>query len=513
MGRRSILCFLGTSFLLLSNAFIVIQKDRSTLQLSVSKVSAEKQPKKNRKGGKPLVRKPESKPTSRYVAVAALNEPKSTFPLQSLEDLADFRALSTRDRSFARLLVAEAERYRGQLDKVIEHCRDISPKRPSTVDRFVDAVLRVGAVQLLFLSTPPHAAVGETVQVLRMVDVGEPRIRYANAVLRRIARDQATILEASDAKPSDNVAEWLLREWRQAWGEKATSDIVDAALRESPRCLSVRLQPEADIQHQLQTVCDLFPVAQVLPQGSIRIQTPPAGAVSTWPAFESGTWWLQDPSATIPAMALYQILSQGSRNSVENLCVVDLCAAPGGKTAQLCNYGFTVTAVEKSERRSRRLEENLKRLEFDWTTVVVDGTTYVPEQPAAGVLVDVPCTATGTASKRPDVLRRPSDYTELLDIQYRLATHAVESIIGDGGILVYATCSLLKQEGEDQVQKLLNGDPRLETVRFQHGEIPGFDSAIDKNGWIRVLPGSPSLPAELRQSDGFFVARLRRKTG
>lgn len=198
--------------------------------------------------------------------------------------------------------------------------------------------------------------------------------------------------------------------------------------------------------------------------------------------------------------------------------VVDCCASPGGKSAQLCNFGFKVTAIEKSERRSRRLEENRERLGLKWDAVVADATDWIPDSPVMGVLLDVPCTATGTGSKRPDVLRRDADdLDELLDIQYRLACHAADNILDVGGILVYATCSLLKCESEDQVAKLLSrhaegtSKTQLETVPFGPGEIGGFDGTIDSNGWIRVLPGCPDLQEDLRHCcDGFFVARLRR---
>ena len=192
--------------------------------------------------------------------------------------------------------------------------------------------------------------------------------------------------------------------------------------------------------------------------------------------------------------------------------MIDVCAAPGGKTAQLANYNFaSITAIEISAKRSQRLMDNMQRLRHEWNIVVADGCDYLPPQLVDAVVVDVPCTATGTGSKRPDVLRRDSDLTELLNIQQRLVRHVADHMIRIGGIIVYSTCSLLQQESEDQVTKLLartDGRVILENVPFQKGEIPGFDEAIDSNGWIRVLPGA--LEGSLGQCDGFFVARLRR---
>ena len=219
---------------------------------------------------------------------------------------------------------------------------------------------------------------------------------------------------------------------------------------------------------------------------------------------------MQDLSSTIPAIALYRELSQDGKIAVGDMSVVDLCAAPGGKTAQLSSYGFgSVTAVEVSAKRSRRLRENMERLGMDWDIDVSDGTEWVPEGSIDGVLVDVPCTATGTASKRPDVLRRDPDYSSLLSVQYDLVCHAADEIVKPGGILVYATCSLLKQESEDQVANLLQRKEGavLELIPFQPGDIPGFDHAIDEDGYLRVVPGTPE---NMGACDGFFVAKLKR---
>jgi 16S rRNA (cytosine967-C5)-methyltransferase len=420
------------------------------------------------------------------------------------------------------LLVTTAERRLGQIDAVLGACqrKQSSEQRRSRVDQFVEAVLRIGAAQLLFLGVSPHAAVKETVDVLRMdkeIHVPEPKIKFVNAVLRRLAGEGPELLAATDV--TDNAAPWLVEEWRQQWGEAVTRNILEAAMKESPRCLTVNLNwrgPAEDgsrrtAMQRIEYVASQFPRSEILPQGSIRVLKPPPGPISTWPLYQEGAWWCQDVSATLPGMALYQGVSCQGQLSVDDVHVIDLCAAPGGKAAHLSNYGFaSVTAVELSSRRCVRLKQNMQRLGQNWNIVVADGCEWTPRESVGAVLLDVPCTATGTASKRPDVLRRSPDYAELLDVQYRLACHAADEVLQVGGILVYATCSLLKQESEDQVTKLLSRPTgaTLRTVSFGPGEIPGFDDAIDANGWIRVLPGS--LPGSLSQCDGFFVARLER---
>jgi 16S rRNA (cytosine967-C5)-methyltransferase len=442
----------------------------------------------------------------------------AAFLVDALENLEGYKKLSTRDRSFGRLLVTTTERRLGQIDKVLELCEKDglkAKKRLGRIDLYVQAVLRVGAVQILFLGVPPHAAVKETVDVLRLdksIKVPEARIKFVNAVLRRLSREGPELLAKTAL--SDNVAEWLHTEWKEAWGDEATNRIIESAMEETPRCLSVKLDPQASFEEQLKRIEEIagwFPEAEILPQGSVIVPTPPPGAISVWPLYQEGAWWLQDVSATLPGIALYSGLSQGGEQNIDNLHVVDMCAAPGGKTAQLSTYGFaSVTAVERSAKRSRRLEQNKERLKMDWDMVVADGTEWTPgDKAVAGVLLDVPCTATGTGSKRPDVLRKDPQYQDLLETQYALACHAADNILQPDGILVYATCSLLKQESEDQVAKLLERQDgaKLETIPFQPGELPGFDESIDENGWMRVLPGS--LTGNLKQCDGFFVARLR----
>jgi 16S rRNA (cytosine967-C5)-methyltransferase len=314
----------------------------------------------------------------------------------------------------------------------------------------------------------------------------------------------------------DNVTPWLIAAWKRDWGDSMAQTVADASMKQSPVFLSVKYLPNCsdDDRHTAALdICDaLGGNTQTLPHGSIRVGEELSGAISDWPLYEEGSWWVQDASASLPAIALHSALSK--LGNVGDMNVVDMCAAPGGKSAQLVSLGFNqVTAIELSPRRSRRLMENLDRLQMhDKCTVQVkDGTEWVPDPSDVihGVLVDAPCSATGTGSKRPDVLRRDDNLTELLEVQEKLANHCFETLLKPGGFMVYATCSTLKQESEDQVDKLLRKyEGQLETVPFERGEIEGFDDAIDKNGWMRVLPGA--LGGALEGCDGFFLARLKR---
>ncbi len=362
-------------------------------------------------------------------------------------------------------------------------------------------------------------------------------------MLRNIDREGRSRLEATSI--IDNLDPWLAKQFVQQYGKDTTQTLVEAAMSQSPVFITVNHsnaqdQIEGEIPQdersrddrtleRLEQIKDLFTTtdeegnpqpAELLSVGSIRIPDDFGGAVSKWPLYDEGAWWVQDVSATLPAMALFNSLgSDNGDKKSEDMYVVDLCSAPGGKTAQLCSMGFgRVDAIEFSARRSRSLYQNLKRLGMEdiCNVVIADGREFLPDSStgrAQGVLVDAPCSATGVGSRRPDVLRKSIDLEDLTSIQRDLTVHSINNILEVGGVLVYATCSLLKQEGENQIEWLLSqktsqGESLVETIPFTPSEIPGFDDCIDENGWLRVIPGV--LPGSLQFCDGFFVARLRK---
>jgi len=349
-------------------------------------------------------------------------------------------------------------------------------------------------------------------------------IKFVNAVLRKVSRDGLSILE-TQTSPADNVSPWLLKELQQTWGMDKTNKILQQMMFEPPMYLTPKLplglvsRKEQDLL--LEAFCSSFQNdssmnttnhLHILPNGSLRAEDSLSGHVSSWPLYDDGQWWIQDVSSTIPALALIKTLIQDHGN-LSKLHVVDICAAPGGKTAQLLSAGFgKVSAIESSERRSKRLTENLKRLQLhDFCNVfVADGRSWSPVENdnISGILIDVPCSSTGTGVRHGSVLRKTDSLRDLLELQESLANHGA-NILPANGVMIYSTCSLLKQESEFQIEKLLKrGD--LETIPFHRDEIPGFEDAIDDQGWIRVLPGI--LSGDFRQSDGFFVARLRKKS-
>jgi len=407
-------------------------------------------------------------------------------PLDEVLDDNPARArLAPRDRAFARLLVATTLRRLGQIDCIIEGCLEKPlPRRASAVRQ----LLRLGICQLLFLGTPPHAAVDTTVELIAARG-GEAGFKgLINAVLRRVDRERAAWL-AQSADPSLNAPPWLWESWVAGYGGEVARAIAAAHLQEPPLDLTPR-RDAAVWRDRLG--------ATLLPTGSLRLALD--GLVDALPGFAEGAWWVQDAAATLPARLLGDVA--GRR-------VIDLCAAPGGKTAQIAAAGADVVAVDRSAPRLERLRGNMARLGLQAATVVADATSWRPGEPADVVLLDAPCSATGTIRRHPDVpwLKRPDDVAKLVAVQARLLRAAVE-MLKPGGTLVFCTCSLQPEEGPAQIAGLLRSDAPVERVPIRASEIGGLDSLVNADGDLRTLP---CHLGEQGGIDGFFASRLRRR--
>ena len=401
----------------------------------------------------------------------------------AIEESGEMGALTPRDRAFARLLVAMLLRRLGQVDALIAHC--LATPLPARA-AVVHDILRLGVVQLLFLRTPPHAAVATS------VDLAEVRGFLAhkglvNAVLRRLSVEGNALVTGQDAALLNTPA-WLWRAWCDHYGEAATRAVALSHLQEAPLDLTVRDDVEA-WQQALN--------ATLLPTGSLRRSA--GGPIAGLPGYSEGAWWVQDAAAAIPARLLG--VTPGAR-------ALDLCAAPGGKTAQLAAAGARVTALDRSSRRIERLRANLVRLAFDVECLAVDAIQWRPPEPVRFVLLDPPCTATGAIRRHPDVphLKTQEDVTRLAAVQERLLAGAFD-MLAPGGTLVYCTCSLEPQEGPDQVAKLLARGLPVERRPVAAEEIGGLEEFLTPEGDLRTLP---SHLAEFGGVDGFYAARLVR---
>ena len=398
---------------------------------------------------------------------------------EAIADHPGMGALAPRDRAFGRLLTATVLRRLGQIDAALGQC--LERPLPDRAHR-ARTLLRLGAAQLLFLGTPAHAAVGEMVALARA-----PHDKLVNAVLRRIAREGEGMLAGQDAAQL-NTPGWLWHSWTEAFGDAACRAIAQAHLGEAPLDVTVKSDPEA-WSRRLD--------ARVLPTGSLRLAA--GGAIGALPGYADGGWWVQDMAAALPARLLGPI--QGKR-------VIDLCAAPGGKTAQLVAAGAQVTAIDRASRRLERLKSNLVRLGLEADIVTADASTWRPPTPADAVLLDAPCSGTGSIRRHPDIqrLKTADDVARMATAQARLLRSALE-MVRPGGLVVYCTCSLEALEGEAQVAGLLQDGAPVRRQPIAPAELGGLAELIDANGDLRTHPGQL---AALGGLDGFHAARLVR---
>jgi len=392
-----------------------------------------------------------------------------------------FPALDPRDRAFVRLLLATTLRRLGEIDEVL----GLLIERPlQGANALGHQVLRLGAAQLLFLGTPAHAAVDTSVRL--MESTNQTHLKgLSNAVLRKVARDGAALL--GDRDPARlNTPSWLWESWTQSYGEDTARAIAAAHLNEAPLDLTTR----ADTEFWAGRL-----EAEVLPTGTLRRAS--GGAISDLPGFPEGAWWVQDAAAALPARLL---------GDIKDKRVADLCAAPGGKTMQLCAGGAIVTAVDISARRMIRVGENLARAGFSAELVTADAGKWTPTEKFDAILLDAPCSGTGTLRRHPDIawLKDEEDVSRLTLTQDRLLVRAVD-LLKPGGTLVYAVCSLQEDEGPARIESLLAREKRLQRVPVQPAELPGLAEAITPAGDVRTLP---SMWAERGGLDGFYIARL-----
>jgi 16S rRNA (cytosine967-C5)-methyltransferase len=414
-------------------------------------------------------------------------------PLDALLDdsrgVARFRALDARDRALGRAIVGTALRRRGEIEAAISARLD-RPLPEGSGD--LAAILAVGAAQILFLDVPDHAAVH-----LAAADAGSDRRTgrargLVNGVLRRIARERSQILAAADAARA-NTPPWLFSRWSAVYGEATAAAIAEAHLTQPGLDLTMRDGGGESWAERLG--------GALLPTGAVRLAE--ARRVSALPGYEEGAWWVQDAAAAFPARLF---------GDPKGKAVADLCAAPGGKTAQLAAAGASVTAVDFSESRLKRLGQNLERLRLSARLETADVLDWAPAEKFDGVLLDAPCSATGTIRRHPDVgwLKRPEDIAALAELQAKMLDRAAH-VVKPGGRLVYATCSLEPEEGEAQAAAFLARRDDFSLDPIEPAEIAGLAHLLTPAGTLRTLPCHSFDAAEkLRGMDGFFAARFRR---
>ncbi|MBF9232946.1 RsmB/NOP family class I SAM-dependent RNA methyltransferase [Microvirga alba] len=410
---------------------------------------------------------------------------KRRVPLDDvLDELGQTENLSSRDEALARAIAIVAFRRLGTIGQALRDRLDKGAR-----DERLLHLLAIGAAQILYLDVPDHAAVDTAVQLAQ----GDHRLKHAggliNAVLRRVARERDAILSAND--PWIDTPTWLEEGWVSHYGEPLARQIAEA----HRTMASVDLTTKDNAAGWAERLGGIL-----LPTGSIRLTE--RTAIRDLPGYDEGAWWVQDAAAALPARLLRP--QAGER-------IADLCAAPGGKTAQLAAAGAEVLAVDRSAKRLERLEENLARLNLTVATLAIPAEK-LDEEPFDAILLDAPCSATGTIRRHPDVAwtKDEQDMRKLAALQSRLLDKSA-SLLKPGGRLVYCTCSLEAEEGEQQAEAFLNRHPHMKRDPITPAEIGGMAEWLTPAGDLRTLPCHLTLPDHDRSGlDGFFAARFVR---
>jgi 16S rRNA (cytosine967-C5)-methyltransferase len=396
--------------------------------------------------------------------------------------------LPVRDRALARAIIAGSLRRKGQLDHALFTFLERGlPDKSGTLY----PILLSGAAQLIFLKTPPHAAIDLAVTLAQYDPKAKRYDKLVNAVLRRVANEGEAIAGSLNAARV-NTPDWLWSRWASYWGEARAHAIAEANLTEPPLDLTVKSDPALWAERLS---------GRVLPNDSVRLL--PKGRIESLPGYDDGAWWVQDVAASLPAKLLGDVSGQR---------VADLCAAPGGKTAQLVLGGASVIAIDNSKARLKLLAENLKRLRLEAELIEADATKWQPGGLFDAVLLDAPCSSTGTIRRHPDIpyVKSAKDIEALAALQARLL-HNAASLVRPGGKLVYSTCSLEPEEGEAQIAAFLTRNNAFSLDPIAPGELYGQAEWIEPSGCLRTFPYELRFDVpEWSGMDGFFAARLVR---
>jgi len=391
-----------------------------------------------------------------------------------------FDTLKGPDRGFARAMASAALRHLGRIDLGLAPFLDRPLETAPPPSR---ALLRIGAAQAWLLETADHAAVGETVAAAKMWPRAQRATGFLNAVLRKAVADRT----AFDAAPVEAIwPTWFQTAVKAGLGEAGARALAEAQLQMPDTYLTPKSGDPAALAAQVS--------GEVVGAYSVRVE---AGDLEQLPGYEEGDWWVQDIAATLPA----RLLSPAPGDQI-----LDICAAPGGKTLQLAAADASVTAIDRSKPRLKRLKQNLWRTGFKGKVDVVqaDATSWRPPAPVDKILLDAPCSALGTLRRHPEGpwIKSESDVQRFPDIQERLLRAAAE-MLKPGGTLVYCVCSPLPHEGADLVDRIVS-DSRLIRQPVEPEDVPGFEGSIQANGDLLSLPNGKF------QHDAFYISRLRR---
>lgn len=429
---------------------------------------------------------------SRYVALTLLGQCiDQQKPLDQLFDNDEaLNRLDTRDRAFVGAMLLTTLRHLGQIDDLIKRTleRPDQKLQPASLLN----LLRIATVQIVFMGVPDHASVNTSVDLCDRLGLSRMK-GFVNAILRRMTQEGREWTTLQDA-PKLNTPPWLWQSWIKDYGLQITVQIASANAREPGLDITIGdPQQLAAWAEQLE--------AMIMPNGSLRREN--NGSIPSLPGFASGSWWVQEAAAALAAPLLQ--VKPGET-------VLDLCAAPGGKTAQLASMGANVVALDRSASRMQLLKENMNRLGLSGqiTPMIADAAHWTAPRGEmfTKILLDAPCSATGTLRRQPDTawLKSPDDVKRLANVQARLLDNAA-NLLAPGGTLLYCTCSLQKVEGETQITDFLYRNPGMIRSPILPEEVAGIPVALNENRELRVMPW---MLHELGGMDGFFIARLKK---
>lgn len=413
----------------------------------------------------------------------------------------DFKKLETRDKSFLYLLINTAMRRHNQAETIYNKYSNFGIDKKN---RFLNSILTMATIEIIWLKKAPYAVLNEAVKISKKL-MGEKQSKLVNAILRKI------VLHIDDSIKSIpeniyNLPEWLLNSWTSAYGKKNVTEIVEIAMNPPP--LDIMVSNKIS-KSQIEKLKSEVQGIEIFPN---LIRCNYKKPVETIPYYSEGVWWIQDAASQVACNLLISKLKIHFSKEINKIKILDMCSAPGGKTAQLLDNGMEVISIEKSKFRSKEFLRNMKRLNFNPLLINVEAELYKPENNYDVILIDAPCSSTGTIRKNPDIFIKPppENLNDLTSLQDKILENAAK-ILNQNGLIMYVTCSLQKIEGERRIEKFLQENENFSIIPFLQNEHPKIESCITENGFIRILPNHFNFNYKnvMNGSDGFFIALLK----
>ena len=422
---------------------------------------------------------------------------------KTIDNSFDFNKLDKRDKSFVYLLINSSMRRHKQAQRIYTKYakQGIDPR-----NRYLNSILLIATVQLIWLEIAPYAVINEAVYQAKLF-ISEKQSRLVNAILRKISQNKKEFSHIISNEAS-NLPEWLFNSWKSLYGKKNVDEIVKLAMDPPPLDIvistKITKKEKEIIKSELNGV-EIFPNV---------LRCPFNGNVEDLPRFKDGIWWIQDAASQIPCTILLTKIKKNFLKPIQSLKIIDMCCAPGGKTAQLLDNDLVIDCIEKNKNRSRIFKKNMARLNFNPNLINVNAEDFNPEYKADVILIDAPCSGTGTIRKNPDIFIRnaPNNLDNFVSIQNKILDNSAK-ILKKNGLIMYVTCSLQKIEGERRIEDFLKNHKQFSIVSFNSEDFPKINDSITKEGFIRILPNHFNFNFEnvSNGSDGFFIALLKKE--